>query len=153
MNTNDEWYTPREIVESLGEFDLDPASSIEAYRINQSAKRFYTLQDNGLKQKWEGRVWLNPPYSNPLNKEFMKKMAEHNKGIALVFSKIEAQWFHDVVFPYAAAVKFLYNRVQFHRPDGTIGGQPRNGSMLVAYGKEDAIILMHNRLKGKFVFL
>jgi len=31
--------------------------------------------------------------------------------------------------------------------------QPRNGSMLVAYGIENAVILMNNTLKGKFVFL
>ena len=153
MNTNDEWYTPKEIIQSLGEFDLDPASSVEAYNINQSAKRFYTIQDNGLKQKWEGRIWLNPPYSNPLMQQFLKKMAEHNNGIALVFSKIEAKWFHDIVFLHATAMNFLYNRVQFYRPDGTKGMQPRNGSMLVAYGKENALILLNNTLKGKFVFL
>ena len=25
-NASDEWYTPREIIEALGEFDLDPVS-------------------------------------------------------------------------------------------------------------------------------
>ncbi|GAE86127.1 hypothetical protein JCM10512_4616 [Bacteroides reticulotermitis JCM 10512] len=30
MKTSDEWYTPAEIIQSLGEFDLDPASSPEA---------------------------------------------------------------------------------------------------------------------------
>lgn len=80
-------------------------------------------------------------------------MAEHNNGIALVFSKIETKWFHDIVFRHATAVKFLYDRIQFYRPDGTKGMQPRNGSMLVAYGKENAEILLNNALKGKFVFL
>jgi hypothetical protein len=144
---------PKEIIRSLGEFDLDPASSPEAYRLNQSAKCFYTAQENGLKQPWIGRIWLNPPYSNPLIQQFLIKMAEHNNGIALVFSKIEAKWFHDIVFHHATAVKFLYNRIQFYRPDGTKGMQPRNGSMLVAYGKENAVILLNNTLKGKFVFL
>ena len=153
MNINDEWYTPKEIIRSLGEFDFDPASSREAHTINQSAKRFYTIQENGLKQTWEGRIWLNPPYSNPLMQQFLIRMAEHNNGIALVFSKIEAKWFHDIVFRHATAVKFLYNRIQFYRPDGTKGMQPRNGSMLVAYGDENAVILLNNTLKGKFVFL
>lgn len=153
MKENDEWYTPKEIIQSLGEFDLDPASSSEAYNLNHSAKRIYTAKEDGLKQEWKGRVWLNPPYSNPLIQKFLTKMAEHNNGIALVFSKIEAKWFHDIVLRYAMAVKFLYNRVQFYRPDGTKGAQPRNGSMLVAYGKENAKILLTNTLKGKFVFL
>lgn len=153
MKENDEWYTPAEIIRSLGDFDLDPATSAEAYRINQSAKHFYTLKEDGLKRPWNGRVWLNPPYSNPLAKRFLEKMAEHNNGIALVFSKIEAKWFHDVVLGHATAVKFLYERTRFFRPDGTKGMQPRNGSMLVAYGIENAVILMNNTLKGKFVFL
>ena len=153
MRENDEWYTPIEIIRSLGEFDLDPASSPEAFRLNRSAKNIFTENENGLIQSWYGRVWLNPPYSNPLQQEFLRKMAEHSRGIALVFSKIETQWFHDIVFEYATAVKFLYNRIQFFKPDGTKGTQPRNGSMLVAYGMEDAKILSNNTLKGKFLYL
>lgn len=153
MKENDEWYTPREIIQSLGEFDLDPATSLEAYRLNQSAKKIYTATDDGLKQEWMGRVWLNPPYSNPLNRYFMMKMAEHNNGIALVFAKIEAKWFHDIVLSHAIAIKFLYSRIRFYKPDGTQGLQPRNGSMLVAYGRENAEILIGNTLKGKVLFL
>jgi hypothetical protein len=153
MKENDEWYTPAEIIRSLGDFDLDPATSLEAYRLNQSAKHIYTSEEDGLKHPWNGRIWLNPPYPNSQRKQFLEKMAEHNNGIALVFSKIEAKWFHDVVLGRATAVKFLYERTRFFRPDGTKGMQPRNGSMLVAYGIENAVILMNNTLKGKFVFL
>ena len=153
MKENDEWYTPTEIIRSLGDFDLDPASSEEAYRLNKSANKYFTAEENGLLQSWNGRVWLNPPYSNPLLQNFLRKMAEHNRGIALVFSKIEAKWFHDIVLDNATAVKFLYNRIQFFKPDGTKGTQPRNGSMLVAYGKEDAETLSKNSLKGKFLYL
>lgn len=153
MKENDEWYTPKEIILSLGEFDLDPATSPEAYSLNKSAKKIYTAKDNGLHQEWRGRVWLNPPYSNPLIQQFLLKMAEHNNGIALVFAKIEAKWFHDIVLQHATAIKFLYNRIRFYKADGTQGMQPRNGSMLIAYGRENAEVLMHNTLKGKFLFL
>lgn len=91
MKENDEWHTPKEIIESLGEFDLDPATSLETYKLNKSARKIYTIKENGLKQEWNGRVWLNPPYSNPLIQQFLLKMAEHNNGIALVFAKIEAK--------------------------------------------------------------
>ncbi|MCC8199960.1 MAG: phage N-6-adenine-methyltransferase [Tannerellaceae bacterium] len=153
MKENDEWYTPKEIIRSLGEFDLDPATCEKAHALNSSAKHFYTLQDNGLKQQWFGRIWLNPSYSNPLIQQFLIKMAEHNRGIALVFAKIEAKWFHDIVLSKATAIKFLYDRVRFYKPDGTQGNQPRNGSMLIAYGEEDARILINNTLKGKFLFV
>ena len=153
MKENDEWYTPKEIIQSLGEFDLDPATSLEAYKLNKSARKIYTTKENGLRQEWEGRVWLNPTYSNPLIQQFLMKMAEHNNGIALVFAKIEAKWFHDIVLQYATAIKFLYNRIRFYKPDGTQGMQPRNGSMLIAYSMSNAEILMNNTLKGKFLFL
>lgn len=59
-----EWYTPPPIVEAgrrvLGAIDLDPASSEEANRIVR-ARRFYTERENGLRQRWRGRVFLNPP--------------------------------------------------------------------------------------------
>jgi hypothetical protein len=150
MKENDEWYTPPEIIHSLGEFDLDPASSDEAYKLNQSAKKIYTAKENGLIQDWNGRVWLNPPYSNPLVQQFLLKMAEHNRGIALLFSKVGTKWFHDIVLSNASAIKLLYERIQFLRPDGSKGTQPRNGSILVAYGKQDAEILSKNLMKGKF---
>lgn len=153
MKDNDEWYTPAEIIHSLGTFDLDPATSLDAYNLNRSAKKIYTAKDNGLVHEWEGRVWLNPPYSNPLIQQFLIKMAEHNNGIALVFAKIEAKWFHEIVLKHATAIKFLYNRIRFYKPDGTQGMQPRNGSMLIAYGRENAEILMYNTIRGKFLFL
>lgn len=153
MSSGDEWYTPPEIIRSLGEFDLDPATSPEAYQLNSSAKRFYTMEENGLIQPWNGRIWLNPPYSNPLLQQFLMKMAKHNNGIALLFSKVGTKWFHDIILNQASAIKLLYERIQFFRPDGSIGKQPRNGSVLVAYGKEDANILANNKLKGKFLKL
>lgn len=152
MNT-DEWYTPPEIIRSLGDFDLDPATCLTALNLNHSAKRFYTVEDDGLQQPWSGRVWLNPPYSFPLIQKFLMKMADHNNGIALVFAKIEAKWFHDTVLYHAQAAKFLYNRIRFLRPDGTPGTQPRNGSMLLAFGRENVELLFNNPIKGKFVLL
>jgi len=153
MKENDEWYTPPEIIQSLSEFDLDPATSLEAYRINRSARNYYTVKEDGLKQVWKDRIWLNPPYSYPLMQDFLKKMAEHGNGIALVFSKIESKWFHDIIFKHANAIKFLYDRVRFYKPDGTRGLQPRNGSMLIAYGEENMRILLNSKLKGKFLYL
>jgi len=69
-----EWITPIEIVErarrTLGHIDLDPASREEANREIIKADRFHTKQDSGLEHDWPGRVYVNPPYSHPLVKDF-----------------------------------------------------------------------------------
>lgn len=59
----------------------------------------YNKEQDGLKQKWEGRVWLNPPYSRPTIEHFITRMVEHNNGIALLFNRLDNKMFQDVVFP------------------------------------------------------
>jgi hypothetical protein len=74
---DNEWWTPEDLVEmareALGAIDLDPATTAEANKIVR-AGRVFTKQDDGLKHEWHGRIWLNPPYSQPLIEEFVSKM-------------------------------------------------------------------------------
>lgn len=53
----------------------------------------YNKEQDGLKQKWEGRVWLNPPYSRPTIEHFITRMVEHNNGIALLFNRLDNKMF------------------------------------------------------------
>lgn len=150
-NTTDEWYTPKEIIDSLGEFDLDPCAPMKP--LWKTAKKMFNKEDNGLKQDWEGRVWLNPPYSRPLIELFCKKMAEHGNGITLLFNRLDSCMMHDVVLKNAHAMKFLRKRIRFYRPDGTQGGSPGCGSVLFAFGEENARILKENKLEGIYIKL
>lgn len=148
---SDERYTPRFIIGSLGRFDLDPcAPSVPLY---QTAGTVYNEFDDGLAQKWEERVWLNPPYSRPLINKFMRRMADHNQGTALIFSRTDTELFHTEVFNKATAVKFLKGGIKFLMPGGSEAGTPGCGSVLIAYGEKDANILECNELEGKFIRL
>ena len=150
-NTTDEWYTPKFIIDSLGKFDLDPcAPSVPLFK---TAEVMYNEFDDGLAQVWNGRVWLNPPYSRPLISKFMRRMTEHNRGTALIFSRTDTELFQTEVFGKASAVKFLKGRIRFLKPDGKEAGTPGCGSVLIAYGEEDANILEVNELEGKFIRL
>ena len=80
--TSDDYYTPTWVFERMGlDFDLDvcaPPGGVPWI----PARRFFTMADDGLSQPWEGRVWMNPPYSNctPWSKRFIA----HGEGVCLV---------------------------------------------------------------------
>lgn len=150
-NTTDEWYTPKEIIDALGPFDTDPCAP--EHPLWQTARIMYDKNDDGLKQEWHGRVWLNPPYSRPLIERFVEKMAEHNDGIALLYNRCDSKMFQDIIFRKATAMKFLRQRIRFYRPDGTRGGSPGCGSILIAFGGGNAEILKNCTIDGKFVWL
>lgn len=146
-----DWITPKYILDCLGEFDLDPSTSLS--QPWPTAKNGFTVLDDGLNQKWFGRVWMNPPYGITIWK-WLKKLSEHGNGIALIFSRTDTRAFHDYVFGTASAVLFLRGRVNFHRPDGT-GGEKGSGSgsCLVAYGNENVRVLEKCGLAGQLVYL
>ena len=146
----DEWYTPKGIIEALGTFDLDPcAPSHDFY----TAKRCYTKADNGLLQSWHGRVWLNPPYKNPLIGQFMTKMAEHGNGIALIFNRMDTTLWHDVIFPTATAMLIIRGRLRFIDSNGKEGDSAGCGSVLVAWGEYNAECLRTSIINGKYIRL
>lgn len=106
-----------------------------------------------LIQNWGGRIWLNPPYSKPLIWQFVEKLAEHGNGIALLFNRCDSNKFQDIIFTKATGMMFLRNRIKFFRPDGTRGDSPGCGSVLIAFGRENAEILRNCSLQGKYVEL
>lgn len=152
-SATNEWYTPPEIIRSLGLFDLDPSTSETALLINNSAKKYYTKEDNGLIQKWYGRVWLNPPYEKVLIVAFMKKLAEHGNGIALVYNRFDSAWFQNYVLDVADSIFFFRKRIHFIRPDGTKGDRPGAGSCLIAYGEHNTTAIEESGLNGRLVLL
>jgi hypothetical protein len=154
VNLSSIWLTPLRLLNSIGSFDLDPCAAPEP-RPWPTAYRHITPPQDGLQMPWEGRVWLNPPYGSPaIIGPWMRKMAAHNHGTALVFARTETAIFFETVWKVATGILFLEGRLYFHRPDGkradANAGAP---SCLVAYGKIDADILEACNIDGHYVRL
>lgn len=147
----DEWLTPPEIVRSLGVFDLDPCSPVD--RPWPTALAHYTIKDNGLRQPWHGRVWLNPPYG-PQTGKWLAKLAHHGNGIALIFARTETTMFHEHGWNKADAMLFLRGRLNFYTVEGTRSSLNAGGpSVLIAYGKANAERLMTCGIPGAFLWM
>lgn len=138
-----EWYTPPEIIEAarlaMGGIDCDPASSAVANETVR-ASQFFTIEDDGLAQVWRGRVWMNPPYSQPLCTQFCDALAtrfrdgEVTEAIALVNNATETVWFRRLV-EEASGIVFPSTRVRFQTASGEKGA-PLQGQALIYLGTE-----------------
>lgn len=142
-DNKDTTLTPLWLVERLGVFDLDPC----AFAGHATAKRLIVLPQDGLSAAWDGRVWLNPPYSEP--DHWLERLARHGNGIALVLSSTDTRWFHDFIAAFASAVLFIKGRPQFLRDDKTEVGLMR-ATMLAAFGDENAVALFQSGIDGWF---
>lgn len=147
-NASDEWYTPPAIFTKLGHFDLDPCAAVQP--LWEIADTNYSAIDDGLSKPWFGKVWLNPPYSRPWIERFVRKLADHGNGIALLFNRCDCKLFQEIIFNKADGILFLRGRIKFFMPNGTQGGIPGCGSVLIAFGKDNAQVLETCGIAGRF---
>lgn len=147
---SDDWLTPQPILDLLHPFDTDPCASIHQPTPIGVAHN-WTIVDDGLTAPWEGRVWLNPPYSEVT--PWMARMAVHGNGLALVFARTETRWWQEWVWPHAHSVLFLASRIAFveghtQRLAAHNAGGP---SALIAYDFLDTMVLRGCGLAGALV--
>lgn len=100
-----EWATPRTLYATLNaefNFDFDPCP--------------LGGTENGLAtlfQSWNGRrVFCNPPYGRGLAK-WLERGLEADLAVFLVPARTDTRWFHDIVLPKAAEIRFLTGRLYF----------------------------------------
>lgn len=149
-NVSVEYYTPEWLHEALGlEYDLDPCSPLAGPVPWSPARRHYTIEDDGLKSPWVGRVFCNPPYGLQMWR-WLEKMDTHRNGMFLIFARTDTDWFHRYV-ARADAILFLEKRIRFVNREGIPYGSPGSGSMLVAWGPECVEALERNTDLGLLV--
>lgn len=131
---SNEWYTPSKYIEAarlvMGGIDLDPASCELANRIVK-ASHYYTQEDNGLLQRWYGRIWLNPPYGHTQGgvsmshqRAFAEKLLREyaagtfEQAILLSLGNPNSVWFQPF---FEFLLCFCRGHIDFYRPDGSTG--------------------------------
>lgn len=140
-----EWYTPPEFIESArrvfgGMIDCDPASCDVANE-TVGAAVYFTKEENGLEQNWQGKCWLNPPYSQPLIHDFAEAVSskfesgEIESAIVLVNNATETAWFQRMV-ESASAICFPKVRIKFLDPQGNRTGSPLQGQAILYLGSD-----------------
>jgi phage N-6-adenine-methyltransferase len=154
---DNEWFTPAQYVEAarsvMGGIDLDPASNATAQQWIK-ADQFFTQSDDGLREQWNGRVWLNPPYAQPLIGQFVDKLlgelaASHvAQAVLLTHNHTDTAWFHAAQ-SIAELICFTRGRIKFVASDGE-RASPAQGQAFFYYGKRANAFL---QLFAKFGFI
>lgn len=127
-----EWETPQALFDELawlvGGFTLDPCATAQ----NAKCDRFFTKVENGLAQRWEGKVFVNPPYGRDIGRWVRKAYEESLKGalvVCLLPARTDTRWWQD--YARRGHVCFLRGRLKF--------GQAKNAapfpSAIVIFGR------------------
>jgi ParB family chromosome partitioning protein len=155
-----EWYTPVEYITAarkvMGQIDLDPASNVTANEIVEAAD-FFTVETNGLSQSWSGRVWMNPPYAQPMIADFARKLTDEyragdvTEACVLVNNATETEWFQGLLTE-SAATCFPRTRVKFWHPDRKAKAAPLQGQAVLYLGASRDSFAEHFADFGKVLF-
>jgi hypothetical protein len=143
-SASNDWYTPAVYVEAaravLGGIDLDPASCPAANETVR-ATTFYTREDDGLIQPWQGRVWLNPPYGKTGSESTAgiwatKLLTEYEAGrveaaILLVNAVTGNEWFTPLK---RFLMCFHDGRIKFIDAEGQQQESPTNSNVFIYLG-------------------
>src|SRR5262245_38956275 len=111
--------------QEFGPFDLDAAAS----PANAKCPRFFTAAQDGLRQRWTGKVWLNPPYGRGVIGRWLRKAWESVRDgtaevvVCLVPARPTVNWWLQIVKPHAHEVRDLPGRLKFN-----------NGKQAAPYG-------------------
>ena len=130
-----EWSTPQDFFDELDKefnFTLDPCSTSE----NAKCAKYFTVEDDGLKQDWSNDVvFMNPPYGREI-KHWIKKAYEESLNgatvVCLIPSRTDTIYWHDYIFGKADDIRFVRGRLKF-------GGSKNSApfpSAVIIYKKE-----------------
>ena len=111
------WGTPQDLFNKYNNeyhFTLD----VCALPFNTKCERYFTPDDDGLKQSWSGHTcWMNPPYGRTttglwVRKAFYETREPDTIVVGLLPSRTDTRWFHDYIYN-KAEIRFIKGRLKF----------------------------------------
>ena len=109
-----DWETPADL---FAELDAEFGFTIDVCATPENAKcdRFFSPDEDGLRQSWAGEVcWMNPPYGREIGKWMAKAHAEAEAGsivVCLIPARTDTRWWHD--YAMKGEIRFLRGRIRF----------------------------------------
>nr|DAU67690.1 MAG TPA: DNA N-6-adenine-methyltransferase [Caudoviricetes sp.] len=116
----EDWETPKKLFDELDNefhFTLDPCAN----EFNHKCDNYYTIDDDGLKQDWNGQtVFVNPPYGKKLYDWVEKCYKESKKPnttiVLLIPSRTDTRYFHEFLYKKNnVEIRFLKGRLKFEK--------------------------------------
>jgi phage N-6-adenine-methyltransferase len=110
-----EWETPIKFFQELDKefhFTLDVCAS----ESNRKCESYFDKEVDGLKMKWEGVCWMNPPYGRGIGEWIRKAYMSAAWGatvVCLIPSRTDTKWFHDYVMK--GEIRFIQGRLKFNQ--------------------------------------
>lgn len=115
-SATNEWATPQDFYNILNKefnFTLDPCATKQ----NAKCSRYFTIDDDGLKQDWsKDVVFMNPPYGREIKDWVEKAYRESIKGaivVCLIPARTDTRYWHDWIFNKASEIRFVKGRLKF----------------------------------------
>lgn len=114
-----EWATPIEFFQQLDDefgFTLDVCATPD----NAKCERFFTKDDDGLKQSWGAEIcWMNPPYGREIGAWMYKARyeSEHNGAtvVCLVPARTDTRWWWETAMSvWPSGIRFIQGRIKFN---------------------------------------
>jgi phage N-6-adenine-methyltransferase len=110
----DLWATPQKFFDDLNRefgFTLDVCALPE----NAKCENYFTPEIDGLKQKWGGSCYMNPPYGRTIKEWMAKAYAEAQTNadvvVCLVPARTDTVWWHE--YAMLGEIRFLKGRLKF----------------------------------------
>lgn len=166
---SDNWFTPRVWADraraAMGSIDLDPASCVEANEKYIRAEKFYTIEINGLDERfpWYGNIWLNPPYGRGENSagkftdRLCREFIDGNVKQAITCLNLNSMgniWFMGTCAMHASAHLIVEGRINFippYRVDKE-SDSPTKGTVISYFGQNIEEFKRHFDPYGKIYF-